>query len=65
MSAQIRTLGLEQVCYHTHYVVDGGKQRIILGVLVVPGEVMDNQPILDLLWRVSCALARAMQTGDW
>jgi Transposase DDE domain len=34
-------------------VVDGGKRRIILGVLVVPGEVMDNQPILDLLWRVS------------
>ncbi len=33
--------------------LDGGKQRIILGVLVVPGEVMDNQPILDLLWRVS------------
>ena len=33
--------------------VDGGKQRIILGVLVVPGEVMNNQPILDLLWRVS------------
>jgi transposase len=39
--------------YHTHYVIDGGKRRIILGVLVVPGEVMDNQPILDLLWRVS------------
>ncbi len=39
--------------YHTHYVVDGGKRRIILGVLVVPGEVMDNQPLLDLLWRVS------------
>ena len=38
--------------YHTHYVMDGGKRRIILGVLVVPGEVMDNQPMLDLLWRV-------------
>jgi len=38
--------------YHTHYVVDGGKRRIILAVLVVPGEVMDNQPMLDLLWRV-------------
>jgi hypothetical protein len=34
--------------YHTHYVVDGGKRRIILAVLVVPGEVMDNQPMLDL-----------------
>ena len=38
--------------YHTHYVVDGGKSRMILAVLVVPGEVMDNQPMLDLLWHV-------------
>ena len=37
--------------YHTHYVVDGGKSRIILNVLVTPSEVMDNQPMLDLLWR--------------
>ena len=37
--------------YHTHYVVDGGKSRIILTVLVTPAEVMDNQPMLDLLWR--------------
>jgi hypothetical protein len=38
--------------YQTHYVVDGGKRRIIVGVLVAPGEVMENQPMLDLLWRV-------------
>jgi transposase len=38
--------------YHTHYVVDGGKQRIIMQVLVTPAEVMENQPMLDLLWRV-------------
>jgi hypothetical protein len=38
--------------YHTHYVVDGGKARIILHALVTPSEVMDNQPMLDLLWRV-------------
>ena len=38
--------------YQTHYVVDGGKRRIILGVLVAPGEVMENQPMLDLLWQV-------------
>ncbi len=36
--------------YHTHYVVDGGKRRIILAVLVTPGEVMDNHPMQDLLW---------------
>jgi hypothetical protein len=23
-----------------------------VGVLVAPGEVMENQPMLDLLWRV-------------
>src|SRR5260370_19555980 len=40
------------VGYHTHYVVDGGKSRIILQALVTPSEVMDNQPMLDLLWRV-------------
>jgi transposase len=37
--------------YQAHYVVDGGRKRIILGVLVAPGEVMENQPMLDLLWR--------------
>jgi transposase len=38
--------------YHAHYVVDGGKARIILNALVTPAEVQDNQPMLDLLWRV-------------
>src|SRR6266487_1496208 len=37
--------------YHTHYVVDGGKARIIMAVLVTPSEVMENHPMLDLLWR--------------
>jgi transposase len=37
--------------YHDHYVVDGGKARIILTTLVTPAEVQDNQPALDLLWR--------------
>jgi len=31
--------------YHTHYVVDGGKARIIMAVLVTPSEVMENQPM--------------------
>lgn len=34
--------------YHTHYVVDGGKSRIILAALVTPASVMDNTPMLDL-----------------
>jgi transposase len=38
--------------YQIHYVVDGGKQRMILAVLVAPAEVMENQPMLDLLWHV-------------
>jgi transposase len=37
--------------YQTHYVVDGGKARIVVGVLVTPSEVTENRPMLDLLWR--------------
>jgi transposase len=37
--------------YHDHYVVDGGKARIILNALVTPADVMENTPMLDLLWR--------------
>jgi transposase len=37
--------------YRTHYVVDGGRARIIVAALVTPFEVTDNQPMLDLLWR--------------
>jgi len=39
--------------YQTHYVVDGGKARVILDVLVTPAEVTENLPMLDLLFR-SC-----------
>ncbi|HEU5430341.1 MAG TPA: transposase, partial [Thermomicrobiales bacterium] len=38
--------------YHDHYVVDGGKARIILATLVTPADVMENVPLRDLLWRV-------------
>jgi transposase len=38
--------------YQVHYLIDGGKRRIILGALVTPGEVRESQPMLDLLWRV-------------
>jgi transposase len=44
--------------YHVHYVVDGGKARIILAALVTPASIMDNTPMLDLArwvrfrWRV-------------
>jgi transposase len=47
----MQTKGGARLGYHTHYVVDGGKARIILQALVTPSEVMENQPVLDLLWR--------------
>jgi transposase len=34
--------------YHDHYVVDGGKARIILAAQVTPASIMDNTPMLDL-----------------
>jgi Transposase DDE domain len=47
----MHTSGRVDLGYHTNYVVDGGKARIILNVLVTPSEVMDNQPMLDLVFR--------------
>jgi hypothetical protein len=47
-SGNARKLG-----YQTNYVVDGGKSRIILSVLVTPGEVAENRPMLDLLFRTA------------
>ena len=38
--------------YHDHYVVDGGKARVVLAALVTPADVMENVPLRDLLWRV-------------
>jgi transposase len=43
--------GRAHLGYHDHYVVDGGRARIVLMALVTPAEVQDNQPALDLLWR--------------
>src|SRR5215211_6277751 len=43
--------GRTHLGYQDHYVVDGGKARIILAALVTPAEVQENQPALDLLWR--------------
>jgi transposase len=38
--------------YHDHYVVDGGKARVVLHALVTPADVMENEPMLDQLRRV-------------
>ncbi len=45
--------GETKLGYQTHYVVDGGKARVILNVLVTPSEVSENRPMLDLLWRTA------------
>jgi hypothetical protein len=44
----------ERAClgYQSHYIVDGGKARIILHTIITPGDVMENQPMLDQLRRV-------------
>ena len=46
-----RRAGGTHLGYHTHYVVDGGKARIILKALVTPAEVHEPQPALDLIWQ--------------
>jgi transposase len=48
----MRTGTKTRLGYHDHYVVDGGKQRIILAALLTPSDVMENVPLRDLLWRV-------------
>jgi hypothetical protein len=50
-ASMMLTKGGSHLGYQTHYVVDGGKARIILNVLVAPSEVSENKPMLDLLWR--------------
>jgi hypothetical protein len=44
--------GAIRLGYHDHYIVDGGKHRIILAALVTPADVMESQAMRDLLWRV-------------
>jgi hypothetical protein len=52
--------------YRDHYVVDGGKARIILSSLVTPASIMDNTPMLDLVEYVCTKwkLQPKQATGD-
>ena len=43
--------GASRLGYQTHYVVDGGKARVILDVLVTPAELTENLPMLEMLFR--------------
>jgi transposase len=59
--------GASRMGYHAHYVVDGGKARVILNVLLTPADVTENQPMLDLLWRTRFrwgTRVRRVTTGD-
>jgi transposase len=52
--------------YRDHYIVDGGKARIILSALVTPASIMDNTPMLDMVhWAcVKWKLNPKTVTGD-
>jgi transposase len=52
--------------YHSQYVVDGGRARVILATLVTSAAVMENSPMLDLVrWlRFRWRLRPKQATGD-
>src|SRR5260221_2396224 len=60
---QSSTGGSAILGYRDHYLVDGGKARIILSALVTPASITDNTPLLDLVdwvrfrWRIAPKLA--------
>jgi hypothetical protein len=51
-AAPLRVGGEPRLGYRNHYVVDGDRARIILAALATPGDVQDNQALLDLIDRV-------------
>jgi hypothetical protein len=62
----MQTRGGVHPAYFDQYVVDGGKARIILNVLVTPADVTENLPMLDLVWRTCFRwkLQPCQATGD-
>jgi hypothetical protein len=50
--------------YLTHYVVDGGKARVILDALVTAAEVTENLPMLEMLFRSTFRWRPRSVTGD-
>ena len=63
---QCKKKGTSRLGYLTHYVVDGGRARVILDVLVTPAEVTENLPMLELLFRTRFRwrLRPHLVTGD-
>ncbi len=62
----MRSVGGAKLGYHSQYVVDGGRARIILTTLVTSAAVMENSPMLDLVrWlRFRWRLRPKQATGD-
>jgi transposase len=58
--------GKASLGYHTHYIVDGGKARIILVALTTPSSIMDNTPMLDMeRWaRFRWSISPSIAVGD-
>lgn len=63
---QSSTGGNAMLGYRDHYVVDGGKARVILSALVTPASITDNTPLLDLVdWvRFRWKLQPKLAVGD-
>lgn len=47
---QATPTGRHQLGYRLHYVVDGGRARVILAALATPSAIHDPTPMLDLAW---------------
>ena len=47
---QKKKQGASRLGYQTHYAVDGGKARVILGAPVTGAEVSENLPMLEMLF---------------
>ena len=62
--ADARTARRAALGYHDHYVVDGGKARIILRGAGHPGRRHGEPPMLDLLWRVRFRWQLRPEAGD-
>ncbi len=62
-AAPIQTGVKPTLGYRDHYVVDGGRARIILNAVVLPGDIMDNTPLPDLLWRARLPLEDSPKAG--
>jgi transposase len=62
-ATSMRTGARTTLGYHDHYVVDGGKRRIILAAFVTAADVTDNVALRDLLGASASAASSARTTS--